>query len=165
MRLVHYSAKPPIIKPTTYRHRRGHFVYKPSGLWVSDDDCNDNWPAWCRANGFLIENLAHACLITLRSGANILHLSSANDIDSFTRDYCWQPYKELSLFSIAWDRVYIEYDGIVISPYIWSRRLGGGADWYYGWDCAGGCIWNIGTIEANPEGPDRQPEPEKRDDP
>lgn len=38
------------------------------------------------------------------------------------------------------------YDGIVITPYVWSMRLDRSAFWYYGWDCASGCIWNASAV-------------------
>jgi len=34
-----------------------------------------------------------------------------------------------------------EYDGIEIAPYQWDARLS--LIWYYGWDVASGCIWNL----------------------
>ena len=48
---------------------------------------------------------------------------------------------------IDWAEVASKYDGIIISPYQWSLRLDMEMMWYYGWDCASGCIWNISAIK------------------
>ena len=37
-------------------------------------------------------------------------------------------------------------DGIIIAPYQWYCRMT--VDWYYTWDCASGCIWNLDAIES-----------------
>lgn len=42
---------------------------------------------------------------------------------------------------IDWKAVAKEYDGIEIDPYQYERRFSEGFLWYYGWDCASGCVW------------------------
>jgi hypothetical protein len=53
---------------------------------------------------------------------------------------------------IAWDRLRERYQGLIVTPYIWERRLtmGNGPDamWYYFWDCASGCIWDPAAIAS-----------------
>jgi hypothetical protein len=51
-------------------------------------------------------------------------------------------------YEIDWYRVAEQYDGIIITPYIYERRLTEYTTWYYSWDCASGCIWN-GKAIAN----------------
>ena len=46
---------------------------------------------------------------------------------------------------IAWEKVAAKYDGLIITPYIWQRRME--LNWYYTWDCASGCIWNVRAIK------------------
>ena len=46
---------------------------------------------------------------------------------------------------IDWPKVAERYDGIIIAPYQWSRRLDGPM-WYYGWDCASGCVWRARAV-------------------
>lgn len=48
---------------------------------------------------------------------------------------------------INWPMVADRYQGIVIAPYLWSRRMDGGL-WYYGWDCASGCIWDAAAVAS-----------------
>ena len=33
-----------------------------------------------------------------------------------------------------------------ITPYQWELRFE--LDWYYGWDVASGCVWNLSVIES-----------------
>ncbi|QBI98814.1 hypothetical protein SEA_BOBBY_184 [Mycobacterium phage Bobby] len=47
---------------------------------------------------------------------------------------------------IDWGKVAADYGGIIIAPYQWSRRMD--PHWYYTWDCASGCIWNLEAIES-----------------
>jgi hypothetical protein len=92
--------------------------------------------------------------IHLAERANILRLGSPAALDVFTAEYGGAPpiYRALDqrfgerTMMIDWRRVASVYDGIIIAPYQWSRRLDGGARWYYGWDCASGCIWNATAI-------------------
>lgn len=44
---------------------------------------------------------------------------------------------------IRWPLVASLYDGILIPRYLWSIRF---RNWYYGWDCASGCVWNTDVI-------------------
>lgn len=50
------------------------------------------------------------------------------------------------ILSLDWRAIAAKCDGIIISPYIWARRLNGYSHWYHGWDCASGCIWNPRAI-------------------
>ena len=85
--------------------------------------------------------------MVLSKEANLLWLSSAADIDSFTAEYGWAPeYINVSRIFVRWSRVAAAYQGMVIAPYIWERRLDHGASWYYAWDCASGCIWDARAI-------------------
>ncbi len=48
---------------------------------------------------------------------------------------------------IDWIKVAKQYAGLIIAPYQWGYRLEPGTHWYYGWDCASGCIWDASVIE------------------
>jgi hypothetical protein len=52
----------------------------------------------------------------------------------------------MSRFEIEWRKVAERFDGIIIAPYIWQRRLDLESSWYYSWDCASGCIWNASAV-------------------
>jgi hypothetical protein len=143
MRLVHYSNTP--LGPL--RHivmHAGHF-FKPSGLWVSDDDCEINWRSWCVSEGYRLDCLTHAHDVQLARDANVLILKSASDIDSFHT--AWKAETPiLPGYNIRWKDLQNTYAGVIITPYINERRLAGPTRWYYGWDCASGCIWDPAAI-------------------
>ena len=40
-----------------------------------------------------------------------------------------------------WKLIAQEFDGIEIAPYQWEIRMDYNFFWYYGWDCASGCLW------------------------
>ena len=48
---------------------------------------------------------------------------------------------------IDWKKVASKYDGIEIVPYQPKARMN--LLWYYGWDIASGCIWNLGNTSLN----------------
>jgi len=144
MILEHYSANPVVAvtsrkqDPDTYRHS------KPDGFWISVKGERD-WPSWCRDEGFREGNLALRHVVTLMPSANILHVASAIQLDDFNDEY-FKPGITPWASGIDWARVAERYDGIIIAPYQWNRRMSDHCGWYYGWDCASGCIWNSEAI-------------------
>lgn len=144
-RFVHYSQKPFEFERRTYDQR---VDTKPRGLWLSVDDA---WLDWCRGENFHLEHCEWAIPVSIREGATVLGLATEEDLDAFTREYrrrpsrARPPYVETNSLLIDWSAVARWFDGIVISPYQWGRRLE--LPWYYGWDCASGCVWNCARLE------------------
>ena len=107
---------------------------------MSDGD-GDDWASWCRDENYRVEQLATAHRVTLRARADVLFVGDLATMDSFDNDFraagdgAW----------IDWEAVASAHDGVVIAPYQWSRRST--LDWYWGWDCASGCIWNLDAID------------------
>ncbi len=130
-----------------------HVAYKPYGFWVSVDG-EDDWESWCVAEGFRVAHLAIRHRVTLAADAKVLHIGSLPEIDAFADEYGVerQGFHLRGLpREIDWPSVAAKYDGIIIAPYQFARRLADGFSWYYGWDCASGCIWNphaIASIEV-----------------
>jgi hypothetical protein len=60
-----------------------------------------------------------------------------------------------------WDALFEEYDGIEIAPYQWHFRLAPDFFWYYGWDCASGCVWRASKLQLCLIGEYRPPAAEK----
>ncbi len=147
MILEHYSAAP--LGEIEPRSQEVAAEWKPRGLWVSVQGEFD-WPQWCRAEEFHLEHLTHVTRFRLTAGANVLHLESEQAIDTFHAEFRRTMHPGSIYELIGWDRVADRYDGIVISPYQWGRRLDGPAKWYYSWDCASGCIWNPAALERLP---------------
>lgn len=121
--------------------------FKPRGFWVSVDG-PDDWEGWCTSEGFRLERLAIRHRVTVTDAANILRMSCGAELDDFTRRYAgeWDSFRGNK---IDWPKVAGDYDGIIIAPYVWSCRLDGpSSGWYYSWDCASGCIWNLDAIAS-----------------
>lgn len=93
---------------------------KPRGFWITDDS-EQCWRSWCLSEEFDLDTLTHVHEVELDE-SRILFLRSTGELDDFTR----------------------EYAGIIITPYQWARRLE--LSWYYNWDCASGCIWDVSAI-------------------
>lgn len=153
--LIHYSNEQLTdIRNGSQRPSFGAAVWhkfdKPVGLWVSVLGRQD-WASWCRGEGFRATRRQAASRIQLRADAKVLRLSGAADLDEFTkrygRDVVWgsRPWVDRA---IPWDRVACDWQGIIIAPYVWERRLHDGTEWYYGWDCASGCIWDAAAVQS-----------------
>ena len=141
---LHYSEKP---MPRLKRERVPQInpdTFKPEGIWITDDS-DENWAWFCRREKFRREGLRHVATVYV-DPTNLLYLRTPGELDSFTREYSY-PAGTPWRIGIDWNRVSEKYDGIMIFPYQWSRRLSGDTSWYYGWDCASGCIWDGKSIK------------------
>lgn len=150
-RLIHYSDKHlievysvPLAEQSS--HRGG--LHKPRGLWVSVEGEND-WKEWCEGERFGC--LDCATEIILAADANVLWLVGSTELDQFHAEYSVVAYRyggNLGVrTAIEWPRVAGKYQGIIIAPYVYARRLEEPvSDWYYGWDCASGCIWDAAVV-------------------
>jgi len=145
-RLIHYSAKPLLAVQSA---KQGPPTDKPNGLWVPVEG-TDDWKAWCESESFSLDRMACAHELFLITEASVLRICTARQLDAFTSRY---RYREEPMFrrhrlqpSIDWSQVAARYEGIIIAPYLWERRLDDRTFWYYSWDCASGCIWNAGAV-------------------
>jgi len=127
---------------------------KPEGFWVSVAG-EDDWPSWCRGEDCFLDSLTAAHRVTLKPSAAVVFLKSAFELDAFTGAYAVQTdwerrwswrVTDSRKWPIDWREVVKDCDGLIITPYQWDRRAE--LDWYYGWDCASGCIWNLDAIES-----------------
>ena len=161
----HWAARPVKLRTKRYA-QRGH--PKPNGLWF---DVDGSWKQWCEAVDFRTERLRYRHTVTILDASRILFLRHAKEIDRFTRQYgrnlsnniqLLQSAEENNAFArqygqdlfaeiqkqfsnyIMWKEVAEKYSGIIINPY--SRSRSKAYLWYYGWNCVGGCIWDISTI-------------------
>jgi len=144
MRLSHFSDEFEVRPKNREPWDDGPHFMKPTGLWVSVDG-EDDWPSWCiseRYNG--LEKYAHE--VTLKEDANVLVIEDGKGIESFTEQFGYQPYSGSTF--VSWPSVVTKWDGVIIAPYQWDYRLRDGFFWYYGWDCASGCIWAPRAIES-----------------
>ena len=143
MRLVHYSTEPLVTIRATIQQTRP--VDKPRGLWVSDEATDWGWSHWNQAEEFIDTDAQHATEIVLADDARLVVISTVAELDAFSAFRGTHRAGE-ALFEIRWADVAAEAQGIVISPYWWERRTERESAWYYGWDCASGCIWDPDAI-------------------
>lgn len=152
MQLRHYAEKPVeldrnrVYAPSD-REGRSPFA-KPRGLWISDES-DYGWQSWCRDEEFRLGALEHEYEVTLGIGTQpLLLLSTVQQVRDFsarfgyTENYGGNVGVEHA--GIDWSEVRKHLAGVFISPYQWELRFD--LDWYYGWDVASGCIWNLSVI-------------------
>lgn len=130
-------------------HKNPHEL-KPVGLWYS---MGSSWFEWCVGENFSGTG-RYIYEVKLNSKANILFLSTPDDVFSFSekykrRDMFYQEMnkslKEFASVFIDWEKVAEDYDGIEVDPYLHELRLSHNLIWYYGWDVPSGCIWKART--------------------
>ena len=124
-------------------------VMKPNGLWYSVEG-EDDWPMFCRYEEWNDDGLRAVHEVILELG-KVLRITTGAELVRFHRDYSavmpdWRGPSDYSRPGIDWFRVSREYAGIEIAPYQWEHRLTG-MMWYYGWDCASGCIWDLEVLQ------------------
>lgn len=133
---------------------------KPSGLWVSVDG-EYGWPEWNVDNEYSDLDARHRYRVTLAGDADILWLTEPDQLHTFSRLYPaddgaarrWGDLVGMDPRFIDWPAVAARHQGIIITPYQWECRME--TLWYYGWDCASGCIWDSSAISELSEVDDR----------
>lgn len=148
--LTHYTRQPFTLDRSRTYSQEEFGNGKPRGLWLSDDS-DHGWAEWCRSEDWNTASLAHATHFTLAPGANVLVLSTLQDILDFTEQYKGHPSftgraQSLGSHWIDWGRVASAHDGILITPYSWHARSHLDTMWYYGWDCASACVWTLEVL-------------------
>lgn len=166
MRCVHFSGREMALKDAKAcaRQTGGHSLFKPQGLWFSDEEQPNGWLDWCVGEEFRLETLAHAYEFNL-SGANLLVLKSPEEAVDFTLENLKKdagyPFP-----AIDWDVPREKYDGILLSPYhrriFWEGSAKGHSlmelmTWFGTIDAASGCVWNPDVIENWRELPQDDP--------
>lgn len=142
--LVHYSLQP-LKKIRTVPLQQQHVTFKPSGLWVSVEGEYD-WKTWCMDNSFNLNRFEFKSYIKLKTNSKILKIDTLKGMDDFTREYIKKTSYKVDM--INWKSVAEKWQGIVISPYQWSKKLDNKTFWYCIWDCASGCVWDADAIES-----------------
>jgi hypothetical protein len=146
--LTHYSGEP--IQRLRDHKGKQEVGDKPRGLWVSVEG-EFGWKEWCEGEAFRLDRFSHVYNVKLKPDANIVTLRTPTDIDNFTQEFMVTPKNRIMPYwFLDWPRISQLHQGILIYPYQWERRLHEKTMWYYGWDCASGCIWdNTAIAELN----------------
>ena len=112
---------------------------KPTGLWYGIDNSWQEWAAerlpWIYDHSFELELDLSRMLI----------ISNEQDFRKFHSQYKTILYSVTEV--IDWPKVALEYGGIETNPYLPS--LTSEYIWYYGWDVASGCVWDMPNIKIN----------------
>lgn len=112
---------------------------KPKGLWYG---VNEDWLRWCKSEQ---PNWIYPYNFELKINfSKIIVIKNYEQLKQFTEKY--KDYDSFSMvdYQIDWYKVAKKYSGIEISPYIYEARFR--VRWYYGWDCASGCVWKKDAI-------------------
>ena len=149
MRLIHYTKEKFSLEQIEYAELQLSFQSKPAGFWVSVEGPYD-WEWWCKAETYNLENLVVSYEVKLKENAKILYLETETEIFEMAKKYpakirTWDA--ESDTYRLDWNEIKKEYQGIIIPQYLWECRLSQKSCWYYGWDCASGCIWDLSCIE------------------
>ena len=142
MKLAHYSSCFFDFDPKYKYLQNAEPHFKPAGFWLSVEG-EYGWPEWCKEEEFLLDGLNHKTEFELTESGNVLHIKSKEELDDLDR---FLPKHNTNRYFVNWTPIIEDYDGIIISPYRWESRFT--VSWYYGWDCASGCIWNLGSIRT-----------------
>ena len=124
---------------------------KPGGLWLSDET-GLGWKQWCVAEHYSPCSYRHDFEVDV---TGVIHLKSFSEILAFTGTYILDRESRY-LQRIDWSRVKNSACGLVITPFNYDAHWFEDASWYYGWDCASGCFWDLSvltpvrTAEQNP---------------
>lgn len=155
MRLIHYSPRSiSELQTREYDQNEVEFHCKPNGLWISVEG-SDDWKEWCKAEEFRLDCLRFSYEVILKEEANILYLNTKEEIFSFSKQYAYRSrarksgefYDTEDTHELNWFEIKKKYQGIVVAPYQWDCRLELGSSWYYTWDCASGCIWDLTCVK------------------
>ena len=150
---LHASSSPMprlINKRPSFWFRQGMARHgKPVGLWYA---IGDEWLQCCAAEGWLEDyDYKHFYEIDV-SEANVLRLSTAQEVLDFHDTYRGDPHFvpgfeiEPGDWAVDWEAVRKRYDGIEIFPY--QQKLRFDLHWYYTWDVACGCVWRMGKVSS-----------------
>ena len=129
-----------------------HENYKPIGFWYG---CWYSWQKWTSGEmPDLYNKYKRVVSVTFKPNVTtdiyhpdpnkILVISTLNDFDTFTKKY------HINDYTVDWKRVSQDYAGIEVcrddnnDPYFHERRTS--TMWWYSWDAASGCIWNLKQI-------------------
>ena len=136
----HPRGERPFTFDPTRTYDQVEYDMKPKGFWLSVDDdwrrwCKDEQMEWADVDPIAFDLNTDACL-WLDTPEAIDRFHAEHHTDHFRREYY-----------IDWRPVSADYAGIIIAPYQWSRRLNG-PSWYYSWDCASACIWDLSALRV-----------------
>ena len=134
---IHMSKKPFELEPRTFTQKD---EFKPSGFWYG---FGSEWIDWTRSE--MPEWIGKYIYSIDIGNTNILQIKTHMELMQFNSEYKADVYMKDAGEAIDWKKVASKYDGIEINPYQYEARYQ--YTWYYGWDVANGCIWNLSRVK------------------
>ena len=131
-----------------YEQRCNSPYDKPTGLWYAFgsawlDWCKSEMPHW-RGKYFYEVFIGESRMLVIHDELELDAFSKKYGIEGSGYSIGFGRFE----LAIDWESVAKDYDGIDIPVYLWSCRME--YSWYYGWDVAAGCIWNLRQVEMIP---------------
>ena len=133
---IHMSKTPFELEKRIFTQRA---TMKPNGFWYG---FGNEWIDWVRSE---MPDWEGKYIYEVDIGnTNVLKIDTHFDLMKFHRKYAER--KQIARDDLLdWSEVAKEYDGIEINPYQYEARYQ--YMWYYGWDVASGCIWNLNNVK------------------
>lgn len=150
------------------------FEYEDDYKWSGDGI--GSWYHICMSNADMRTRVRYKYKVNVKKDAKLIIITNEKELDDFSDAVgFWKRYvpnhpleklkqeenkikeaikpltdmiprpKERDTRIIDWIYVYGLYDGIVINPWLESKK--NIYNWYSGWECASGCIWNLKVID------------------
>ena len=117
MTYLHLSKKPILkknLKPIFgNQFETNKLFYNPKGLWFADNNC------WIVNNNLSIET-KYLYKLDI-SKLSIYKISKLSELDRFIKKY-YNPNRNSIAETVDWKRVYNDYDGIMICPYLIKNK-------------------------------------------
>ena len=134
---IHMSKKPFELEPRTFTQK---VTVKPSGFWYG---FGSEWIDWTRNE---MPEWTGKYIYDIDTGnTNILQIKTHMELMQFNREYKADVYMKDAGEAIDWKKVASKYGGIEINPYQFEARYQ--YTWYYAWDIASGCVWNLSGVK------------------
>ena len=112
-------------------------------FWISDESAERGWLDWCLSERFRWNCLRYYHHLTLRPDHNVLIVNE--EVDFVRVNHQYRVVEDglngvQFMYGFRWDQFAKDYDGLIITPYMWMFRHESKHFWYNGWDCASGLI-------------------------
>ena len=119
---------------------------KPEGFWYG---VGDGWLRFLQQGGAPIRKLyarhVHALRLDL---TRVARLTTVAEVRAFHEKYRDQhAHDAYSKIVLDWRKVERDFAGIEIAPYQYALRFDHKVFWYYPWDVASGCLWDVDVIK------------------
>ena len=118
--------------------------HSPNGLWLSITGNND-WEKTCLKTNYRLDKLKTKFQVFLKEASKILILHSTAAYENFAEKYGYYSGQGRRVFSIRWEEIIKEYQGIAVSHL--NHGFFGIVQWRNAWLCTSACIWDLQAVK------------------